>query len=748
MTTERAVAWVVTAAVAAFVLWQMFPSLLLRNTTPTQGDLGGHVHEAAYLRDHLLPHFRISGWSPDWFTGYPSLTFYFPLGALLMAVLDLIGLPFNVAVKMVAATGPVALPVCAYAFGRLNRCDRPTSACLAVGTLPLLLQPTLFVAGGSLVASIGGEYSFEMSLALGLVVLGLARRGLETGRHRALTAGLFAVDVLLHLIPAFIVGLGILLSVALRPSRVRLRWTASVVGVAGALTAFWAVPFVLRTKFTAGPEYPKSVPVLTWLNPVEMRPVALLAVVGIVAMFVRDGMATLRDPERRDDLGVFLVVMALLSAVVFALLPTGQVWNGRFLPLWFLWLGLLAAHALARMAKDVDRWRRKGAKGGGIRSPQFAGIVLPVALFLVVLPLWDTRLGRGALTKSRPDATTTAKTFVRGYEEGPDRAEFQDFIDTLRAVGRDHGCGRAHWEWDIAPRSERRIPLNWLIPYWTDGCLQATMGLYTQSSATSPAVDAVNSRLTPAPVVLGKRHPFDFRAGVADLRLLGVRYLIASRDLTLQEADASPDLRLVAQTAPHLGRVTKIYELVGTTTVEPLAYLPTVVPGVGRSRSSWEATAGAWFDRGPARDVVVAADGPETWPRRDHVGELPRRPAGSTTVHRVRLDRDRASFDVSRTGVPVLVKVSYFPNWRVSGAEGPWRVTPNQMVVVPTSKTVTLRYERTAVDLLGWLVTLVGLIGLVFLARVRRPHPPEALRTSMRGGSGRAQAPGLVKAGR
>ena len=43
------------------------------------------------------------------------------------------------------------------------------------------------------------------------------------------------------------------------------------------------------------------------------------------------------------------------------------------------------------------------------------------------------------------------------------------------------------------------------------------------------------------------------------------------------------------------------------------------------------------------------------------------------------------SFDVSRTGVPVLVKISYFPNWQVAGAAGPWRVTPNLMVVVPTS---------------------------------------------------------------
>ena len=63
----------------------------------------------------------------------------------------------------------------------------------------------------------------------------------------------------------------------------------------------------------------------------------------------------------------------------------------------------------------------------------------------------------------------------------------------------------------------------------------------------------------------------------------------------------------------------------------------------------------------------------------------------------------------------MLVKVSYFPNWQASGAEGPWRVTPNLMVVVPTSHDVTLTYGRSASDDLGLFATLVGLVALVAL---------------------------------
>ena len=72
------------------------------------------------------------------------------------------------------------------------------------------------------------------------------------------------------------------------------------------------------------------------------------------------------------------------------------------------------------------------------------------------------------------------------------------------------------------------------------------------------------------------------------------------------------------------------------------------------------------------------------------------------------------SFSVDQVGVPVLVKASYFPNWTVEGAEGPYRVAPNFMVVVPTANRVTLTYGTSGIEYLGYLLTLVGVV-LVFV---------------------------------
>ena len=84
-------------------------------------------------------------------------------------------------------------------------------------------------------------------------------------------------------------------------------------------------------------------------------------------------------------------------------------------------------------------------------------------------------------------------------------------------------------------------------------------------------------------------------------------------------------------------------------------------------------------------------------------------------VTRVRETDDAIRFHVSRTGVPVVVRTSYFPNWEAEGARGPWRLTPNLMVVVPTSHDVTVRFARSAAEKVGAAGSLVGLVGLAAL---------------------------------
>src|SRR5687767_2226093 len=155
----------VVAGASAFVFWQLEPSLLFADTTPAGGDMGAHVRGPAYLRDHLLPDGRLTGWTPDWYARFPWLVFYFPIPSLLIVALDVF-LPYGVAFKLVSVLGLVTLPIAAWAFGKLSNLHRPAPACLAVATLPFLFDRSFTIYGGNIPSTLAGEFAFSISLSL------------------------------------------------------------------------------------------------------------------------------------------------------------------------------------------------------------------------------------------------------------------------------------------------------------------------------------------------------------------------------------------------------------------------------------------------------------------------------------------------------------------------------------------------------------------------------------------------------
>ena len=76
------------------VLVAVHPNLILHDSTPTGGDMGAHVWWPAYMRDILLPAGRIFGWSMDYYAGFPVGQYYFPVPAVMIAILDII-FPYN-----------------------------------------------------------------------------------------------------------------------------------------------------------------------------------------------------------------------------------------------------------------------------------------------------------------------------------------------------------------------------------------------------------------------------------------------------------------------------------------------------------------------------------------------------------------------------------------------------------------------------------------------------------------------------
>jgi hypothetical protein len=678
------------------------------------------------MRHHLLPKLRLTGWAPDWYAGFPAYHFYFPLPALMIALLSFV-LPYGIAFKLVTVLGLVTLPLCAYAFGRLAGMRFPGPVMLALATLPFLFDRGFTIYGGNIPSTLAGEFAFSISLSFALLFLGVVARGLDTGRNRALGAVLLALTGLSHLLPTIFALAGAGLLLLLRPGRARLKFLVGILVAGGLIAAFWSFPFAMRLEYANNMGWEKITQYSqnlfpqnkTWLWMV-LAPAGALCAVAL-----------------RRRVGLFLVGMAAITGSLFVLAPAGRLWNARVLPFWFLSLYLLAGVGVAELGPAMGRILARDPE----HPPTFARWVTPLAAAFAVWMFVGLPLG--VLPKWLPKPSTTDSSYVddwakwnySGYERKPAYPEYKSVIDMMADVGRTHGCGRAHWEYESQLDRFGTPMALMLLPFWTHGCIGSMEGLYFESSATVPYHFMSAAELSKAPSNPQRDLPYtglDVAKGVEHLQMLGARYYLAFSPEATAQADADADLTLVAVTGKW-----RAYEVRGSDIVAPLVNQPAVITGGGKGEREWMGVMADWYQDFGAHDVFLAASGPKEWQRVkvNHVAtdsitigadvqvDPPQRqPLDPVQVSGIRTRDNRITFNVDRPGVPVLVKASYFPNWKVSGASGPYRVSPNLMVVIPRSTHVSLYYGRTPVDMIGWMLSLTG-IGLAVTWARRGPVP-------------------------
>jgi hypothetical protein len=343
-----------------------------------------------------------------------------------------------------------------------------------------------------------------------------------------------------------------------------------------------------------------------------------------------------------------------------------------------------------------------------------------------------------------------------GYESKLDYPQYTAIMTGMEQVADEHGDGRALWE----PSSGEPDAINSygtslaleLLPLYTHGKIDSMEGIYFESSATTDYhfLTVAECAEHPSNPVRGLNYgssTTDFDLCVRHLQDLGVRYYMAWTPEMQSKADANPNLTLVKTIAqnPSIAAPSpekelkewKVYEVANSDLVVGLDKEPLVVTGLkGGSYSkcwnqgtpdpstseaqlaAWECTTAPWWVDRTRLNTTYAQSGPSAWKRvtaaqiANDTGNLPQVAVTPTHVSNVTSSVDKISFDVSDIGKPVEVKESFFPNWKVSGAEGPYRLAPNLMVVVPTSTHVELSYGLTAADWIGRAGTVSGLVGL------------------------------------
>jgi hypothetical protein len=322
-----------------------------------------------------------------------------------------------------------------------------------------------------------------------------------------------------------------------------------------------------------------------------------------------------------------------------------------------------------------------------------------------------------------------------GYEKKQSYGEYYGVVSTMKRIGQENGCGRALWE-NNNDQDKYGTPMaQMLLPFWTDGCIASMEGLFFEAAGSTPYHFIMASALSAKSSNPVRRLHYEDHVvakGVQYLKTMGVKYYLAYQKEVVDQADQQPDLKEIATTGPW-----HIYEVLsGNELVVPMTAQPVVVPKA-KSADEWLEVGTSWYQHQDDWDAVPVDSGPKDWQRvamrvtsekktddqnlavvfpEDAIKKVPLDPV---TVTNIKSGDDFVSFDVDKPGVPVMVRTSYFPNWKVDGAQGPYRSAPNFMVVVPTSTHVRLHYGYTSIDLGAYGLTAVGLGATVFLWRRR-----------------------------
>jgi len=486
----------------------------------------------------------------------------------------------------------------------------------------------------------------------------------------------------------------------------------------------------------------------------------------------------------RDRLGMVLATLTVLSFAAFKYDPQSVIWNERLVPFWFIsihlvfgwFVGYLLARwaaaaregrhgllffvgdgrvAYARVPLDpsegelevededsaglrerIDAWRHElAAQDAGerrtLRTKRATVAVIVLGLASTVPGLVPPAASALGLNTTGNEVSNWAQLDYSGYQAQAAWPEYRDLMTTMGTIAKRYGCGRAMWEYNADQQRFGSPMALMLLPYWTNNCVDSMEGLFFESSPTTPYhfLDQAELSVAPSNAQVNLHYgPLDVALGVQHLQLLGVKYYIAFSPATISAANHDPLLTFIGETRkwPAPGDQWRIYLIRDSPVVEPLSNLPNVVAGVA-SRTAWLTANESWWLNPSLWPVLGAESGPSTWPRAATITSMSRRPVIPTVVSDVKVRTQSLSFHVTRLGSPVLVKVSYYPRWHVAGAAGPYRVSPNLMVVVPTSHDVTLSYGSTPLLTLGNAVTdltvIGGLVVLVVALRRRRLAP-------------------------
>jgi hypothetical protein len=669
---DRAVTLLVLAGAWGFLLFYFKPSLLLLDTMDAGGDTPSFYRPIHHLKNVLLPAGNPLGWDLGNFAGYAPYQFYFLPPSLGIVLLSYV-IPLNVAFKLMTVLGSFLLPLCTTLALRAMGFRFPVPAIGAAASLIFLFNENNSMWGGNIPSTLAGEFAYSIAFALAILFTGLLYRGVETQRGWRSLGVLLALTGLTHPI-AYIAAVapGPFFLLRRRDFARNLRFLALVYGMSVLVMGFWLAPLIAKLGYATSINWVWGFGSIWDLLPRTLYPIMVLAALDGIWIAVRR-----REEDRPTRYLLFAITM---MAVLFLNATEVGLPEIRFVPVVYFLLVVLG----------LDFVRR----------------VLP----LRIMP----HFGAVALAACCVAWAHTHTTFIPGwikwnYEGLQRKASWPLLQAVTKAVAGPISAPRVAYE--NSPQHDR---FGSMRVFENMGILsgRATLeGVLLQTAVNSPFIYWLQSQISKqgTGVIPGYTYPqTDLARATPRLALYNAHDMIALTPEVTKALEGDPRwVRTFQQQGysvfhmkdadPHYVRVPK--------------FRPVLVEA-----TPWKRAFHRWFATDSVLDVPIVPAARVTDAER---GRFPLRSASPTDLPREPIDADcridetidhsRIEFTTTCAGLPHIVAVAYYPNWRVQGASAVHLVSPSFMLVFPDGPRVTLTYRRIAIDWIGIGLTLLAL---------------------------------------
>lgn len=675
----------VLAVLCGFTFWQFSPFDLIRNTTPVGGDTPAHLYLVSHLKEQLLQHGRIISWAGGWWCGFPMFQYYFALPYLAAALLSVL-IPLNIAFKLVSIAGMVLTPVCAYWAARVWRLPGPGALLMALAMVPFLFVQSHTMWGVNTSSTLAGMIANSWSFALMLPALACGSQDILDGKVRMRTILLFVLVLASHFFTSVIMFVTLtivpVLALPKTPSFLRgVRVLAVEAGLALLLMGWWLIPLIAKSDCSMD--------------------------------FGVNWTLSLLKSFPEYSLGIFIFAGGALALGIRRSLPV----------VWLLaWMGgvsivlFMVGYSLSPVFVNVRLWpfiffalMALGAIGAGLLLERASGgrvwicVLVPAVLGAVVLSESLGGVCGPGLTRA------WAKWNYSGLESKPSAAVFEKLVPLLK--GTPGRVANDLCEENNQLGSSRIFEL---IPHMTGkpilegGLVNSGLGSmysYYVQGETSPSCAGFPPIVKPA--------TFDFSRATRHLELFNVKHFIARSTLARQALQSMKEWRFMAREAEW-----ELYEL--TTHAGRYVFIPPRLPKVEET-SQWKERSLEWLYDLQALDQFLIWKMPGMTVDRPELttGVQPIALAGTQSISNESVTDERIRFTTTAVGLPHIIKVTWFPNWKVRGAKQVYCISPGFMCVFPEQPEVELYYGTTGSDVVGYLATALGgvLLGVMMIMR-------------------------------